>query len=277
MKTQEKLHRSRKQIWQKWSIAVRILPIVIAIGIFKFLAYYFDFEIMELNALFTSLVAGTIFLIGFLLAGVLSDFKESEKIPSELAASLKSLYDDTYTIAKSKNNDSAKGFIDFQSQLLTSIMHWFYKKERTQVILKKISLMNEYFATFDQEGVQPNYIIKMKNEQSSIRKMIMRIHTIRDTEFIGSAYAIVEVMGFLIAIGLVIIKIEPFYAALFFTLLVTFLILYMLFLIRDLDNPFDYCTKGETGTEVSIRPMHELRKEMEELLQDSNQTRVVKE
>ena len=46
---------------------------------------------MELNALFTSLVAGTIFLIGFLISGVLSDYKESEKLPSELSASIKTL------------------------------------------------------------------------------------------------------------------------------------------------------------------------------------------
>ncbi len=270
MKTQEKLQRSKKRIWQKWSVAVRILPLVIIIGLLKFLAHYYDFEIMELNALFTSLVAGAIFLIGFLLTGVLSDFKESEKLPSELAASIKTLYDDTYTIAKSKKTDTAKHFILFQEQFLSSIMAWLYKKEKTQSILTKISQMNDFFAEFDNEGVQANYVIKMKNEQNSIRKMILRMHTIRDTEFIGSAYAIVEVMGFLIAIGLVIIKIEPFYAALFFTLLVTFLILYMLFLIHDLDNPFDYSTKGETGTEVSIRPLHDLEDEMEELVRNSD-------
>jgi len=59
--------------------------------------------------------------------------------------------------------------------------------------------------------------------------MIMRIDTVRDTSFISSAYAIVEAMGFLVAIGLIVMKIEPFYASLFFTLLVTFLIAYMVF------------------------------------------------
>ena len=46
--------------------------------------------------------------------------------------------------------------------------------------------------------------------------MILRIDTIRDTDFIGSAYAIVEAMGFLTALGLIVMKIEPFYASLFF-------------------------------------------------------------
>jgi hypothetical protein len=97
----------------------------------------------------------------------------------------------------------------------------------------------------------------MKNEQNNIRKMIMRIDTIRDTEFVGSAYAIVEAMGFLTLFGLLIIKIEPFYASLFLTLLITFLISYMFLLIKDLDNPFDYVTQGETGTEVSLKPIND--------------------
>jgi len=258
MKPQEIINITQKKIWRKWSIAFKIMPLVILVAILKFLAHRFGFEIMELNALFTSLVAGTIFLIGFLISGVLSDYKESEKLPSELSASIKSLFDDTYTVYKSKNSDNARQFIEFQKSFINSLSVWFYKKERTKSILKKVSMMNDFFVELDKEGIQPNYIIKMKNEQSSIRKMILRIDTIRDTEFIGSAYAIVEAMGLFIAFGLIIIKIEPFYASIFFTLIVTFLISYMFFLIKDLDNPFDYSGNGESGTEISLKPIHDL-------------------
>jgi len=98
--------------------------------------------------------------------------------------------------------------------------------------------------------------------------MVMRIDTIRDTEFVGSAYAIVEAMGFLVALGLIIIKIEPFYASLFLTLLVTFLIFYMFLLIKDLDNPFDYSMKGESGTEVSLKPIHDFESVLKDYIAD---------
>jgi len=96
------INTSTNKIWQKWSVAFKIMPVIILVAILKFLSHKFGFEIMELNALFTSLVAGTIFLIGFLITGVLSDYKESEKIPSEFSASLKSLFDDTYSITFSR-------------------------------------------------------------------------------------------------------------------------------------------------------------------------------
>jgi len=250
--------RSPKQLWQKWSIVVKVMPLMILIAILKLLSHKLGLEVMELNALFTSLVAGTIFLIGFLISGVLSDYKESEKIPSELSASLKALMDDAYTIWKSKNSETARKFIEFEKTFMNSLLDWFYKKERTKIIFEKLGQMNDFFVELDKEGIQPAYIVKMKNEQNNIRKLILRIDTIRDTDFIGSAYAIVEAMGFLTGLGLIMIKIEPFYASLFFTLLVTFLISYMIFLIVDLDNPFDYTGKGERGTEISLKPLHDL-------------------
>ena len=212
-------NRLQSKHWKKWSIAFKIIPIVLLIAILKFVAHQFSFEVMDLNALFTSLVAGTIFLIGFLSSGVLSDYKESEKIPTELTASLKTLLDDTLTVYKTNESETAFEFIEFQKNFVNFILDWFYKIEKTSAMLDKISSMNIYFVKLDNEGLPAAYIIKMKNEQNAIRKMIMRIDTIRETDFVSTAYAIVEIMGGLIAIGLIIIKIEPFYVSLFFTVI----------------------------------------------------------
>jgi hypothetical protein len=117
--------------------------------------------------------------------------------------------------------------------------------------------MNDYFSEF--EGLmQANFLARMKNEQSNLRKMIIRIDNIRDLSFIQSAYAIVESLAFFVIAGLLILKLEPFHEALFFTILVSFLMVYMIFLIKDLDNPFDYSQHGESATEVSLKPIHDL-------------------
>ena len=199
----EALNRSSNKTWQKWSVAIKIIPFVVVIGVLKYLAHKYNWEIMELNALFTSLVAGTIFLIGFLISGVLSDYKESEKLPSELAASLRTLHDDTYTINRNKESEAAKAFMAYQQELYYEMLNWFYKKKRTIEFLKMIQGMNDYISDIEKEGVQVNFIVRLKNEQNALRKMILRIDTIRDTDFIGSAYAIVEIMGLVIAAGLI--------------------------------------------------------------------------
>ena len=252
------------KLWQKWSIAIKVIPVLLVILVLKILAHKFGYEVIALNAIFTSLVGGTIFLIGFLLSGVLSDYKESEKIPGEIAASLESLYDEAYTISKTKDSKTAKDFLKYHKTFMNSLNDWFYKKEKTQSILKKISKMNEFFIELEKEGVQAGFIVRMKAEQNNLRKIVIRIHTIRDTDFIASAYAIVEALGIAISVGMILTKIEPFYQSLFFTMLVTFLISYMFFLIKDLDNPFDYSLHGESGTEVSLKPIHDFEKRINE-------------
>jgi hypothetical protein len=242
---------------KKWHIALILVPILICIFILKLVFHYMNLEVISLNALFTSLIAATTFLIGFLITGVISDYKESEKIPGDMAASIETIHDEAYILNKNKKTKITKDFLIFHRDFLNSINEWFYRKERTKTMLEKLHEMNNYFAQFE-PLTQANFLTRMKNEQSNLRKMIIRIDNIRDLNFIQSAYAIVEVLVFFIVAGLLLMKLEPFYESLFFTGLVSFIVLYMLLLIRDLDNPFDYSEHGENGTEVSLKPIHDL-------------------
>lgn len=242
---------------KKWHLVVKIVPVLIGIFILKVIFHRYNFEIVNLSALFTSLIASTTFLIGFLMSGVISDYKESEKLPGDMAGSLEAIYDEVYILDKNKGNKATKDFILYYKDFLKSINDWFYRKERTKSLIEKLHNMNNYFAEFE-TIIQPNFLTRIKNEQSNVRKMIIRIDNIRDMSFIQSAYAIVEALAFFLVVGLLILKVEPFYESVFFTILVSFLVIYMIFLIKDLDNPFDYSKHGENGTEVSIKPIHDL-------------------
>jgi predicted membrane chloride channel (bestrophin family) len=242
--------------WRKWAIAVKILPFLFAIFLLKLAFHFFGLEILSLNPLFTSLVAATIFLLGFLITGVLADYKESEKLPGELAGSIESLYDETSAICKIKKSSEAKKFLTFQRDFVGSLLLWLHKKERTRNILGKVRQMNDFFIHLEPVAQAPS-LSRMKQEQSTIRKTIIRIHAIRETSFVISAYAIAEALAFFLVLGMLLARMEPFYESLFFVTLVAFVVLYMIFLIRDLDNPFDYQSNGEHGSEVSLKPLHD--------------------
>lgn len=252
-----------KKYLKKWSIAIRIIPILLLIWFLKYFSHKYWFEVIAFNALFTSLVAWTIFLLWFLISWVLSDYKESEKIPGDLAACLETIYDTIYCISKSKIWSSAsKEFLVFYKEFTLELDEWFYKKIKTHEIVNKLSLINDYFIKLDQEWVQSWLIVRMQNEQNNLRKIILRIHTIRDTNFIDSAYAIVESLSFFIAVWLIIMKIDPLYDWILFTLMVMFLILYMFFLISDLDNPFDYSNQWEWWNEISLKPYRDFKNKL---------------
>ena len=67
---------------------LRAAIIVGVIITLKLLAHYAGWESISLNPLFSGIVTANVFLMSFLLSGVLSDYKESERLPGELATSL---------------------------------------------------------------------------------------------------------------------------------------------------------------------------------------------
>jgi hypothetical protein len=251
----------KRKFWGKWHLLIKILPLLVLVMALKLGAHVFNLEVLSLSALFTSIIAATTFLIGFLITGVISDYKESEKIPGDLAASLEALHDEAQIIYMNKKSKEAKDYIEYHRSFLSSVEKWFYRKERTKALLDKVAGMNEHFAKLESQ-TQATFINRMKLEQNNVRKIIIRVDNIRDLSFVASAYAVVEALVFFLILGLLLLKQEPFYESMFLSGVVSFMVLYMLFLIKDLDNPFNYSEYREAGTEVSLKPIRDLQERL---------------
>lgn len=55
---------------------------------------YLKFDILSVTNLITAFIGGAIFTIAINFTGTLTDYEESEKIPGEIATSLRSFYSD---------------------------------------------------------------------------------------------------------------------------------------------------------------------------------------
>jgi hypothetical protein len=99
-------------------------------------------------------------------------------------------------------------------------------------------------------------VARLKQEQSNLRRTLVRIHTIRETSFISSGYLLADLVTILLCLGLIFAKIEPFYESLFFVSVISYLMIFLLMLIRDLDNPFGYYDRS-SGEDVSLKPLED--------------------
>ena len=202
------------------------------------------------------IIDANVFLMGFLLSGVLSDYKESEKMPGELAAIVAAITDEIEIMCKSKKSPHPIEAFGYMLELTRSIVQWFHKGVRTSVIQDKINGLNDHFVKFE-SLTQANFITRLKQEQSNLRKLIIRIHTIRETGFISSGYFIAGTTTVLLLLGLIFSKIEPFYESLFFVGVVSYLLIFLIFWIRDLDNPFGFY-EGGSSEDVSLKPVEDM-------------------
>ena len=236
------------------------VAVVIAL---KLAAHWFGWEIISLNPLFSGIIAANVFLMGFLLSGVLADYKESERLPGELAASLEAMADEAATVYEFKKAEVARQLLDSLLALSMSIRDWFHKEEQTRRVMAMLGSLNHFL--FGLEGLtQANFIARLKQEQSNIRRMLIRIHTIRETSFIPSGYVIADTTTLLLLIGLVLSRIEPFVESLFFVGVITFLMRFLGLLIKDCDNPFGHYT-GVSVEDVSLKPIDDVIVRLQEI------------
>lgn len=258
---------STKSRARDWNIALRVAPLIVATALAKIGADYIGWDTVELTPLHTGLVAGNIFLIGFLLSGTLTDYKESERIPSELAARAETIADECEILYRDTGAEAARECLAHVGAFARSLNSWLRGSSTVEAPLEAIEGFNDYFLAF-QPLTQPNFIVRLKQEQALLRLLVFRVNTIKETSFVGAGYVIAWVASLLLVIALVLADFAAIGAELFLVCAITFLVTYLVLLIRDLDDPFDYDENGRRGSaEVSLAPLDRLVRRMAEELQ----------
>jgi hypothetical protein len=210
-------------------------------------------EVISLNALFTGIIAANVFLMGFLLSGVLGDYKESERLPSELSACLENMAQEVRGIGISKPEARIGPCLNRLSQLSQDIRSWLYKRIDTPALMESLDDLTDQSEAL-QQWTQSTYVARIKAEQSALRRTLTRIETIRETSFVSEGYILAYVITSLLCLGLVLIQMDPFYESLLFSGVISFLLVFLLLLIRDLDNPFGYYERF-SGSDVTLAPL----------------------
>jgi hypothetical protein len=169
----------------------RVLAIVGAIGAAKVAAHQLGWEVISLNALFTGIIAANVFLMGFLLSGVLADYKESERMPGEISACLENMAQEVAAMGIGKPEAQIGPCLHHLSRLADDLLAWFYKKIDTDGLLVSLNGLTAQFAALE-PWTQATFIARLKQEQSNLRRTMTRIETIRDTSFVSAGYLLAD-------------------------------------------------------------------------------------
>jgi hypothetical protein len=243
-------------------LVLKAAPVVGLAVLAKLLVDQLGWDTIELNPLYSGLVAANVFLLGFLLAGTLTDYKESERLPGELAARTETIADECQILYRDSGAEPARMCLRHLGELASAFRGWLRGRADVHAPLEGIEGLNRFFLEF-QPLTQPNFIVRLKQEQSALRLLTLRINTIKQTSFVGAGYVIAEITSVLVVLGLLIADIAVLGAELFLLGTIAFLLAYMILLIRDMDDPFEYDAKGRRGAaEVSLAPLDYLERRM---------------
>lgn len=195
--------------------------VLLGITAAKLLVHGLDWEVLAPNPLFPALVASEVFLLGFLLNGVLLDYKESAKLPAELAAALECLAMEARSVRQLHPEAEVKEVLARLVGFSEALLAWL------QESIERLCIWNP-------SPLQARLLLELAN----IRRAVYRIEVIRETTFVPSVYGMAYIGTALLTGGLLLTDIEPFGESLFFIGVISFLLIKLLLLIADLDNPF---------------------------------------
>ena len=229
------------------------LQVLVLCGI-KVGVHALGLERITVNQLFSALVASTVFLLGFLLNGVLTDFKESEKIPGELATSLQSLKLEIQAIQAYHPEARVAAALEAVAGLGHYLIDWFMERITTEQILLSYERAH---------GEVVNAAVQFKGDASTLRGRLMqdmavvlqkinRVQTIRDTTFVPLVYWMADIAVVLLFGGLVMARSENILESVFFLGVISFILILLLRLIDDIDNPFGL-SDLDSAEDVSIK------------------------
>jgi hypothetical protein len=245
----------------KWGLIFKAFGITLSLLAVRLVFDYLNFDILTVTNLITAFIGGAIFTIAIIFAGTLTDYKESEKIPSEIATSIRSFYSDLDLIRVQD-----KTLVNRMQENTATLLRCINTNFRNNVwsmedMNSAIDTINVDITKLVDLSVAPNYVIKLKTEMTNIDRISHRVKTIAETSFIPAAYAISELAAAGVIILLFFVKLDPFYEGLVLFTVLCMLLTALLLLIRDMDNPFEVGKK--TYADIDLFLLWDLEKKLD--------------
>jgi len=239
------------QFKKKYGLIRNAIIIALVLLVVRIIVDTLQLDLITVNTIIGSFVGAAIFTIAIILAGTLADFKESERITGELASAIRNLYQDSRLI-QLEDKGIVHGFQDHVRELLGAINTNFRNNQwKMSEIHAAMDKVNDDIAYLAEKNVPPQFLVKLRNEVSTVDRISGRVEIIMQTSFIPSAYAIAELATAGVIFILMIIKLDPYYEGLIVFTIISTLMIALILLIRDIDNPFE--VGRETYAEVDLK------------------------
>lgn len=246
------------QFMKKWGLIGEALALTAVLLVIRLVIDISNLDILGLTNLITAFIGGAIFTIAIIFTGTLTDYKESERIPNEIAISLLTLYQDSKLVRPAEGLVSTHLQEHIRSLYRVIVDNFKTNTHSTERIREIIDEINQDIYALVDQNSPPQYVVKLRTELSNIDRLTSRVKIIAETSFIPAAYAIAEIALAGVVLILFFVKLDPYYEGLVIFTIITSLLISIILLIKDMDNPFEYGRR--TFADVDYAPLFDLEK-----------------
>ena len=240
-------------IAKRLHLLMKVIPIVAVLILLKFVIYRFGFEFITVDGLIPSLVAGAIFLIGFLLSHVMAHYKEAERMPGDIRASLEAIHDDVFCFSQITPLVDMAGMNRALTDIVAALQTGLGVEGKHSDLMSveaQVDDLSPRFAQLERLGMSERYIVRLRNSQDALRRSLFRIAYLQSMESVPSAHVLVQTLVLACLTLIVFVKTQGSIESFLILAFVSYLFTFSILLIRHLEEPFR--TGEDTVDDVSL-------------------------
>ena len=225
----------------RFRLSLTVLAIVAILLIVKMAVHAADLEFLTLSPLIPSVVAGAIFIMGFMLSSILADYKQAEAMPADIRMAVEAILDDVVFFAERVPGVDVPGLKKALHAIIAALESGLAGKrseDELKTAIARAGELSPIFAQLEKLGMSQNAIVRLRGEQDVLRRALFRIYYIQRIEFVPSAHVLVQTLVFANVFLLMFLKAEGTAETAMIFGLVSYLFVYALLLIETLEQPF---------------------------------------
>jgi hypothetical protein len=263
----------------KWVLVLKTLPLVALSVVLRYLVTeVFNFSLTLKFSDLAPILTGASIILGLMLTGVISDYKEAEKLPAVIARALNDL-DGLSRRGLARIGEGADQSHARVVALTETVNDWLFLRASNEELWDAHSDMGEMILELDKKDVPDYYLHRLLRVNSDFSAALWRIQVIRDTDFVPAGYALMELLVGGVVISLSVVQFSSATVGFCLSAGLALIYSYLVRLTKDLDNPFEHGANNGKGSaaDVDLTPFHTIRTKLNRahdarLAQDASNT-----
>ena len=243
----------------KWSLFLKVLPLTALFALAKVGVHTLGFEPWEFDSLTGSLFGASTFVLAFVLSGNLAAYIDIEDSVVQFINAIESIEDINIFVARLQPSLETTRLTSRLADLLGQLAQWLANQVGFEVIDASLADLNLILADLRLNSGD-SVVDRGLPELARMRILVNRMASNRDSDFLGPAYAMLEIFLVGAVVALVLIGADRFSENMVVSCFLFTSFTYLLLLIRDLDNPFQY--DGTSCVDVDLSVLNSCRQRL---------------
>lgn len=229
------------QFRKRLRLFLNVVIVVAVLVAAKVAVHHFGLEFLTLDPLFSSIVAGTIFIIGFLLSSTLPDFKEAERLHADIRVSMEAIHDDVESFAHHEGRTDVRRLRAELLEILAAIERGLGTEghhAHLEDAIARADALLPFITELGKLGLASNAVIRIRNNLDALRRSLFRISYIQKIDFVPSVSVLIKTLVAAVLFLLVCLKTDGSVGEAMIFGFVSYLFVFALHLIAVFEQPF---------------------------------------